>query len=100
VSDYPYAPLPADKMGDGPDERRRKLLHTLGNLTLLTGPLNSSISNGPFADKRPQIAANSALRLNARFQDHSIVSWSEEDVVRRANDLFDVATSIWSPPVS
>jgi hypothetical protein len=99
LSDYPYAPLPADMTGDALDERRRNLLHTLGNLTLLTGPLNSSISNGPFAEKRPQIAANSALRLNARFQDHSIVSWSEEDIVKRAQDLFGVATSIWSPPV-
>ncbi|MGR4928180.1 DUF262 domain-containing protein [Bradyrhizobium sp. CAR08] len=99
LSDYPYAPLPADKMGDSPDERRRRLLHTLGNLTLLTGPLNSSISNGPFADKRPQIAANSALRLNARFQDHSLVTWSEDDIVKRADDLFKMATSIWPSPI-
>ncbi|MET4356409.1 uncharacterized protein with ParB-like and HNH nuclease domain [Bradyrhizobium sp. RT9b] len=99
LSDYPYALLPADKMGDSQDERRRKLLHTLGNLTLLTGPLNSSISNGPFAEKRPQIAANSALRLNARFQDHSIVTWSEDDIVKRADDLFKIATSIWFSPM-
>jgi uncharacterized protein with ParB-like and HNH nuclease domain len=100
LSDYPYAPLPADKKGDAPDERRRNLLHTLGNLTLLTGPLNSSISNGPFTQKRPRIAENSALRLNARFQDHSIVTWSEDDIVKRADDLFGIATSIWSPPAT
>lgn len=100
LSDYPYAALPDDKMGDSPDERRRKLLHTLGNLTLLTGPLNSSISNGPFAEKRPQIAANSALRLNARFQDHSLVTWSEDDIVKRADDLFRLATSIWPSPMA
>lgn len=99
LSDYPYASPPADKSGDAPEERRARLLHTLGNLTLLTGPLNSAISNGPFAEKRPQIAANSALRLNARFQNQSIVSWSEEDIVKRAEDLFGVATFIWSAPM-
>jgi hypothetical protein len=99
VSDYPYATLPDNKADDGPVERRSKLLHTLGNLTLLTGPLNSSISNGPFVDKRPEIAANSALRLNTRFQDQSLISWSEDDILKRAEDLFGVATAIWPTPL-
>ena len=37
----------------------------MGNLTLLTQELNSSISNGPFVDKSTAIAADSDLRLNA-----------------------------------
>lgn len=90
--------LDTDSTGESPDERRKRLIHTIGNLTLLTGPLNSSISNGPFVEKRPQIAANSALRLNTRFQDQSIVSWSEVDIIKRAEDLFTSAQSIWSSP--
>ena len=99
LADYPYPASPVEEADGSAEERRKRLLHTLGNLTLLTGPLNSAISNGPFDKKRPQIAANSALRLNARFQDHSIVTWSEEDIVKRAEDLFRLAKSIWSPPM-
>ena len=43
IEDYPYAPLPKDAEDVSPEARRKRLLHTVGNLTLLTGPLNSSI---------------------------------------------------------
>jgi hypothetical protein len=67
----------------------------MGNLTLLTGPLNSSVSNGPFSDKRPAIAENSALRLNARFQAPEKSTWSEPDIATRGRDLFAYAKAIW-----
>jgi hypothetical protein len=100
VVDYPYAPA-RESSPDGlpPESRRTRLMHTIGNLTLLTQPLNSSISNGPFDRKRPEIAKNSDLRLNTKFQDVGLVSWSEDDIVKRGRELFTFAKNIWSAPV-
>ena len=40
------------------------MLHTLGNLKLLTEKLNTSVSNGPWDNKLVAIAQHSVLRLN------------------------------------
>src|SRR5712664_1417186 len=53
--DYPYAdgmPLEPDETND---KCRERLIHTVGNLTLLTQELNSAVSNGPFEAKAAQI---------------------------------------------
>jgi uncharacterized protein DUF262/uncharacterized protein DUF1524 len=57
---------------DAPDKRRREkerqdrteLIHTLGNLTLITEELNKDIANGPWSRKVVQLARYSNLRLN------------------------------------
>ena len=78
----------------------QNIIHTVGNLTLLTQALNSSVSNGPFMKKRPAIAANSELRLNARFQDHEITQWLEPEITERGRDLFVYAKGLWPFPTS
>lgn len=98
IADYPYPAEPEVPDGMTPDIRRSKKIHTIGNLTLLTQPLNSSASNGPFAQKRPKIALNSDLRLNARFQDETLTSWIEDDIEVRGRDLFAYAKAIWPTP--
>lgn len=77
-------------------ERRNRLLHSLGNLTLLTQELNSSVSNGPFAAKRPEIARQSALRLNSYFQD--VLTWDEAEILRRGEALLEHAKRLWPHP--
>ena len=82
-------------------QRRARLIHTLGNLTLLTQPLNSAISNGPFSKKRPEIAMQSKLRLNAYFQRFGDGdAWTEDNILQRGSELFDVARSIWPRPAT
>jgi len=93
--DYPY---PTDGVLAGaetPKSRRDRIIHTVGNLTLLTFGLNSSVSNGPFANKRPSIAENSALRLNSFFQNPQKTDWSELDIIERGRDLFKHAKNVW-----
>jgi hypothetical protein len=75
------------------------LMHSLGNLTLLTQPLNSSVSNGPFSTKRPAIAAMSRLRMNAYFQRFSDAdAWNEKQIAERGQELGSLAMTLWPPP--
>ena len=75
---------------------RQTIIQTLGNLTLLTRSLNSSISNDIYDIKRPEIIKQSALRLNTYFQD--ISTWDETAIKNRGQHLFEVAKRIWPYP--
>jgi len=79
--------------------RRWTLLHSLGNLTLLTQPLNSIVSNGPFSTKRPEISGQSLLKLNSYFQKFSNDSkWDEDIILERGKELAMLALKIWEYP--
>lgn len=96
---YPFLDL---EEGQTPDSRwiyRTSMLQTYGNLTLLTSSLNSSVSNGPFNKKRPEIAGQSLLKMNSYFQDYGD-SWNEEDILKRGKALFKVAKTIWPYPTT
>jgi len=78
---------------------RIRLLHSIGNLTLVTSGFNSSLSNEAFKVKRPEIAANSSLMLNSYFQKfQNDADWNEEAIVARAAFLFERARMIWRYP--
>lgn len=80
-------------------EARSRLLHSIGNLTLVTSGFNSTLSNELFHIKRPEIAANSSLMLNAYFQKVGDAdSWNEEAIVARAEKLFPHAIKSWPYP--
>ena len=77
-------------------ERRDSILHTIGNLTLLTQKLNSSVSKGPWETKKPAIVAQSKLNMNRRF--HDIPDWNEDRIQTRSQQLLDLAKSVWPRP--
>lgn len=99
--DYPYA---ADSAAyalqdEKTENARERLLHTLGNLTLLTQPLNSSISNGSFPRKRAEITEHSVLRLNRFLAGDSAPSvWDENSIVQRGQRLYEYIRAIWPTP--
>lgn len=95
---YPYTECNGILRELVPDVRREKLLHTVGNLSLLTGPLNASVSNGSFDRKSDAIGGESDLRLNARFRGAAAMKWTEHEIVERGQDLFDVALKVWPKP--
>lgn len=70
--------------------------HTFGNLTLLTQPLNSSVSNSAFEIKKPEILKYSALALNRYFQDKDV--WDEGLITTRGEMLFAYASERWPYP--
>lgn len=79
--------------------KRRNLLHSLGNLTLLTQPLNSEVSNGPFCTKRPEITKQSLLILNSYFQKFSDAdAWNEDRILERGTKLAELALKVWEYP--
>jgi uncharacterized protein with ParB-like and HNH nuclease domain len=75
---------------------RDRLKNSFGNLTLLTQPLNSSVSNSAFRVKKPEILRSSALAMNRYFQD--VDDWGEVRIRERGARLCDLAKEIWPHP--
>lgn len=71
-------------------------VNKIGNLTLLTSALNSSVSNGPYSEKMPAVRAHSSLALNRELNHFD--KWNEETISERSIALFQVAKQIWRPP--
>jgi hypothetical protein len=88
---------PADGKWDQVNEEEgEEVLHQLGNMTLLTKPLNSSVSNGAFAKKRGQIAKQSRVRLNTYFQEFADdYPWGAKDIRKRSKELARLAVKVW-----
>lgn len=78
------------------EQERDRAKHRIGNLTLVTGPLNIPMSNGPWPDKRAALAEHSNLRLNAGLS--SLDYWDEAAMGTRARDLAAVARRVWPRP--
>ena len=96
---YPYHPTPSLKReGENEKDFRERIIHTIGNLTLITPSLNSSISNGPFDKKVEEIKKHSILLLNNELKAEE--SYSEKSIEERGKKLFETALKIWPRPKS
>jgi hypothetical protein len=89
-------PLPAGI--DDAKEARERLIHTLGNLTLVTGSLNSTLSNDPWEKKIVTLNKHSVLLLNADLKSEK--NWDETAIKNRSKDLFKLAKNIWPYPAA
>ena len=76
-------------------EERDRLLHTLGNLTLLTSSLNISSGNNSFSRKREKLEEHTGLFLNKWFLKKD--SWHERRIEERSEALAEMAIQIWPP---
>jgi hypothetical protein len=77
---------------------RDAIVQRIGNLTLLTQQLNSSVSNGPWLEKRQQIANYSILPLNQMAA--AVDTWDEDSIAHRAEVLLSAAFKIWPGPLA
>lgn len=95
---------PLDDTQDDPLAWRSSHLHKFGNLTLTTGPLNSSLSNGPWhapdqpKDKRRSLVEHSLLKLNSTLFSQYLESFIEHDVDERSAFFADMIIQIWPGP--
>jgi len=71
---------------------REGLIDSIGNLTLVTAPLNPSLGNESFAEKKIQLA-KSLLVLNREIAAHG--DWDEEIIRKRGIELGTLASEIW-----
>ncbi|WP_334127307.1 DUF262 domain-containing protein [Sneathiella sp.] len=87
--------------------RRNRLMQSFGNLTLLTQPLNTAVSNGPYKDwtndkgapvkgKRTALQDHSLLVINREITSQE--AWDENAIASRGESLFALAKTIWKIP--
>lgn len=94
------------------EQQRDRMVHTLGNLTLVPQSLNSSLSNRPWADAeanglshggQPGLGKWSILSqfnlqvLNKEILEHQ-KGWTENDIAERSDELARVIAKIWQGP--
>ena len=89
-------PLPADQQTEEHQLRRDTLVQTMGNLTLVTGRLNSSMGNSPWEKKKAALTEYSGLWLNAELIKKD--AWGEKGIEGRSTELVAVARSLWPRP--
>jgi len=70
----------------------KKRVNRIGNLTLLSGPLNISIGNNPFLDKRKEYR-NSNIQLTKELGEYKYFKFQHLD--DRGRELADIAIKIW-----
>lgn len=66
---------------------RKKLINSLGNLTLITGSLNPALSNSAWSVKRPELLKFSKLNLTQYFHGQDANIWDEEAIEKRTEYL-------------
>lgn len=89
--------------------KRNRLVQSFGNLTLLTQPLNTVVSNGPYEDWKNGKGKLQKGKRSA-LQDHSLLvmnreitvreKWDEGAIAERGESLFAVAKTIWKLPTA
>ena len=104
-----HYPLPDDAEADAL-ERRERAVHRLGNLTLTTTKLNSSVSNGPWSIKRRELNQHAVLLLTAgsvlqappsledRLGQDWAQTWDEQRIDLRGLYLTSLAMRAWPRP--
>ena len=76
-------------------ESRKQAVKEIGNLTLITGKLNASVSNAAWAEKRGELRKHTASRLNWELLDDAPEVWNEASIHERSRQLCEVIKGIW-----
>ena len=94
-------PLPNNIDEHEAQHKRNQLVHTLGNLTLVTQRLNSRASNAPWKRKSKTLKDHSVLLLNRRLLDESgEVAWDEQTILSRSRRIAALVAVVWPGPNS
>ncbi len=82
------------------EELRKEHIGLIGNLTLATRALNSSMSNRSWGDKRRALDTFSTLMLNKEVLDSASDRWDETAIKQRSEALAETITKVWPRPSS
>jgi uncharacterized protein with ParB-like and HNH nuclease domain len=93
---YPeFVAAPPDDPRATATRNRNAVLQTFGNLTIVTQPLNGSLSNGAWPAKRHALLT-SLLPINQQLCTSE--AWDETSIALRGQDLLQRALGIWPRP--
>jgi hypothetical protein len=84
------------------EAERDRLIHTFGNLTLVTKRLNSALSNGPWLGvngKRRALEAHDVLLLNRELLKSAGDEWTNEMIRARTRATVEAILGIWPVPL-
>lgn len=95
---HKHWPLPPG----GQEMERDARIHRLGNLTLLTKKLNSTVSNGAWLGeqgKASHLQEKDVVLLNSRLlKSYDTKQWDEAGIDSRAKQAIDAILAIWPAP--
>jgi hypothetical protein len=86
-------PLPS-----GAPEERDRIVHSLGNLTLLTSKLNSKVSNSAWESKRTEFHEHDVLKINSLLSTEAGDSWTDTKIRTRTQEMTEAILAIWPVP--
>ena len=82
----------------GTSEERDRIVHSLGNLTLLTSKLNSKVSNSAWESKRTGLEKHDVLKMNSLLLAAADDSWADEKIRVRTQEMTEAILTIWPVP--
>ena len=92
-------PLPREIEEEEERQERNQLLHTIGNLTLVTRRLNPALSNAPWEEKQATLNEHSVLLLNRQLlAAYAAEAWTEKTIVARSLRMAKLVAEIWPGP--
>ncbi|MDQ3379642.1 MAG: DUF262 domain-containing HNH endonuclease family protein [Actinomycetota bacterium] len=79
---------------------RERVLHSLGNLTLVNDKLNPTLSNAAWPAKQKLLSEHAVLHLNKElFNGYATREWNETTIRERGKVLAERAKSVWPAPL-
>lgn len=85
------------EFGDSDEDRQRlnRIVHRIGNLTIVTKALNSKLLNHPWSYKA-RLLQEDNLEMNYRLlSDMKGSTWNEEEIKHRSKVIADYVNKIW-----
>ncbi|MXW63515.1 MAG: DUF262 domain-containing protein [Bacteroidetes bacterium SB0662_bin_6] len=82
-------------------QKRNSLIDTIGNLTLISGRLNSSAKNAPWERKRETLEKHSVFFLNrVLLAESKDTTWDEQFIEARSKKMAEMVAEVWPGPDS
>ena len=91
-------PLPDGIENEESRRERNRIVHTIGNLTLVTQSLNSALSNDRWEVKREELLKHSVLNLNSELMNEG--HWDEEAIRARSRRMARLIADCWPGPTA
>ena len=91
-------PLPDGIETEESRRERNRIVHTIGNLTLVTQSLNSALSNDRWEVKREELLKHSVLNLNSELMNEG--HWDEEAIRARSRRMARLIADCWPGPTA